>query len=300
MLCGLREKSVRRYEPNDFDQIQRWLDARDCARFESHLMPPFGQIMDGVAAGFVKETDANFAVLDYFCTNPNAGIIERMKATKEMLVGAFEHAQSQGFPYVIGNTRNRGMINYGKRIGFHMDETPYYCFRRSVTHEEAVDPMVREFVESDTETVKDWLCDRLSFFHGNGPLPKLGVIVDGLGCAFLIRTNCGEAILDAFATNREAPVEKRIRAANELTKAVIDLAFRNGFRSIVGSTKSLRGMSLLCKHGFAYENRPYFFLRKKLKGVSDERRIRSGRSNIDGIGAGSGVDLVTYDLGREA
>jgi len=263
--------NVRLYTPNDFEMIQGWLTDRETPGFTKDLLPPFGQVVDDVAAGFIIETDTNFAFLDYYVTNPKASLSDRIRATNTMLERAVERIESRGNRYVVAFSKSRGGVRYSRRFGFSMDETPYFIFRKVLSPVVETNFCVRPYEEKDFDMIRPWLCSEALDWVGKTSLPKTGFVVDDYGCLFIIQTDSKIAVLDCFATNKSEAISDRIEAADILCRHVQNHAIDLGCQVMLGNTRSAKGLSLFTRHGFKYDPDPYFFIRKRL-GLQPDRQ----------------------------
>lgn len=62
----------RRVLDLDFDEIEKWFEARDMHMPPKSLFPKTGFIVEGVAAGFIYFTDSKVAILDCYISNKDA------------------------------------------------------------------------------------------------------------------------------------------------------------------------------------------------------------------------------------
>lgn len=111
---------------------------------------------------------------------------------------------------------------------------------------------VRIFSASDLSEVNGWLGSRGLPGLSADRLPRVGFIVPGVACGFLVRTEVhGVALLDAFVANPAAPARERRAAILEVARAVLGIADGFGVRRLTLTTWS-RGIGRLATElGFA-------------------------------------------------
>lgn len=265
---------VRPYESKDFEMIEGWLQDRQHPSIDKNLLPAFGQVCDDVLAGFIIETDNGFAFLDYYVTNPKASLSDRMNATQIMFDQALERLDDRGFRYVVSFSKGTGVLKYIKRIGFSVDKTPYFMFRKVLEPQICNSMCVRRYEDSDFEMIRPWLCSEALEWIDKASVPKTGFIVDDYGCIFMLETDSAVCILDCFATNKSESLQDRIEAADLLCRHVQNHAFERGYKVMIGNTRSAKGLSLFTRHGFKYDPEPYFFGRRLVRPSSIELAVQ--------------------------
>lgn len=102
---------------------------------------------------------------------------------------------------------------------------------------------MRPFLPADLEEMNGWGRARGLPEVDAAELPALGVIVPGVACGFLIRTEVpGLALLDGLVTAPGAPLRSRYAAAEAITRALIGIAQDQGVRRLLAITRS-RGVA---------------------------------------------------------
>lgn len=276
---------VRPYEDTDFDTIQTWLDEHDSQRFSRDILPKFGQVAEGVCAGFIVETDNQFAFLDFYCTNPKATLSDRIEGSQTMLERAIARTAGRGFKSLIANTKSKGVVKFAIRHGFKVEPDQNFIFRKELSDSQVSINFngARQYRPGDYEMVSPWLCGPAKEWISKLSLPNTGFVVDDLACVFITKTDSGSAIMDCFATNKKAELSERVPAADAVFRAAEKYAFVAGFKVLIGNTRSVKGLSLVVRHGFKYDPDPYFFIRKPI-GLREFRR-----PNIEEVSLNAGA-----------
>lgn len=64
--------TIRPVTPEDYPEISAWARARGISGLKPDVVPPQGFIAPGIACGFMARTNTGIALLDHFCSNPEA------------------------------------------------------------------------------------------------------------------------------------------------------------------------------------------------------------------------------------
>lgn len=116
--------TLRRYRAADGLEVSEWYKARAIETPRAQL-PEVGYIIDGVAAGFMIQTDTDVAFIEGLVSNPRASKQSRDKAL-DMIVGAIERKAAElGYAVLVGWTRqdvvlSRAHRNFFKKKGDFM------------------------------------------------------------------------------------------------------------------------------------------------------------------------------------
>jgi hypothetical protein len=109
---------VRRYATSDYPEVAGWYAAHGEPVPDAGMLPGFGLIVPGLACGFLYRTDASFALLEGFVTNPAAHLRARHLAIGEIVDALTEEAKAQGFRHVVGLSRSTGIASLVQRRQF--------------------------------------------------------------------------------------------------------------------------------------------------------------------------------------
>ena len=100
------------------EEIKSWYDQRSIC-FNYDVLPKFGLIVPGIAAGFMYITDDNrIALLEGFVTNPKAGMKAKDKAITDLTDMLVLIAQGKKVKHVFGLTDTKSIVNKSKTLGF--------------------------------------------------------------------------------------------------------------------------------------------------------------------------------------
>lgn len=95
---------MRRYVDQDFETICQWFEAREMSRPNRKDLPKVGMIEDGVAAGFLVQTDSSVAFLEFFVSNPAAGRKKRKRSLDSIADELVKVARSFKFKMIQAGT----------------------------------------------------------------------------------------------------------------------------------------------------------------------------------------------------
>lgn len=73
---------MRKFEPSDLPEINRWLQDRSLPIFELPDLPAFGLIEPGIAAGFMYLTNSRLCLIEGLVTNSKASMLTRARAAR--------------------------------------------------------------------------------------------------------------------------------------------------------------------------------------------------------------------------
>lgn len=85
---------LREYLPEDYREISSWCCMRDLAPMPEWSLPDTGVIVPNVACGFLIYTSNHCGILDFFISNPHAGIKERRDAM-DMIMEELMHCAKE-------------------------------------------------------------------------------------------------------------------------------------------------------------------------------------------------------------
>lgn len=113
--------SLRRYTKHDYLTLCEWFAKHKMKAPLYFLLPPVGMIVDGIAAGFLIETNCHVAILDFFVTNPDVDSEARNKAIEEIVSSLQFYAGANDFKYLkcdssIDSIKQRALARGFKKI----------------------------------------------------------------------------------------------------------------------------------------------------------------------------------------
>lgn len=94
---------VRRYAPEDFEQIKAWGKAYG-ANYEPDLFPPVGFIVPGIAAYFLYETPSKVCWLENLVSNPDANKEVKELAITAIITAILAESKRLGFKVAYATT----------------------------------------------------------------------------------------------------------------------------------------------------------------------------------------------------
>lgn len=100
---------MRQFLASDIATRDAWLDARGVSR--PMVKPPLGFIVDGVACGFLVQTDSDFALIDDVATNPTASATDRHAALESILDALTQAAVDLRIPFCVINAYNPSIVD---------------------------------------------------------------------------------------------------------------------------------------------------------------------------------------------
>ena len=107
---------MRRVHFTDMTDIADWYKAREMP-VPATDMPNIGYIIDGLAAGFLIQTDCGVAFLDGFISNPTSDPNERDLALDEITGELLREAEELGYQEIAAFTRNHSIEKRARRWG---------------------------------------------------------------------------------------------------------------------------------------------------------------------------------------
>lgn len=102
----------------DADTINGWLTARKAKPVGAENWPRVGMIVEGLAAGFLIQTDTPVAFLEHFVTNPAANLSDRRMALSEIALTLERIAREKGFKRVAAITQSVPILKVASSLGY--------------------------------------------------------------------------------------------------------------------------------------------------------------------------------------
>lgn len=122
---------VERFHPRHIDQISEWHRLQEAAPLCS-VIPPVGFIEEGVAAGFLIQTDSGFAMLDGYVSNPEAPSEVRHEAFLAITERLLEAAREKECKMVLAISRDPSIICRATTLHDFKDLGLYCLLNREV------------------------------------------------------------------------------------------------------------------------------------------------------------------------
>lgn len=109
---------IRPYEKSDFDEVKGWFQDREMNHIRETLLPEFGFIEPGVAAGFLHRTDSKVCILEGFVTNRSALGAYRHQALDGIVDACVKKAKELGFQRICAFSIDESIIGRAEKHGF--------------------------------------------------------------------------------------------------------------------------------------------------------------------------------------
>jgi hypothetical protein len=105
--------------------IASWYEKRGMG-FDERFLSPSGSVVEGIAAQFLYKTDGNICFLENLIANPDTDPEERDKAIDDVVKSNIKIAYNCGYNFIIGTTQLLTVAKRAEKLGFRVDEKPYY------------------------------------------------------------------------------------------------------------------------------------------------------------------------------
>jgi len=105
-------------ETRDYKELVSWYHARDLVAPGLDMLPTYGLIIKGIAAGFIIVTDCNLGYLEFYISNPHTDKKERDLALDLITRGLIEHGESVGISNFKCDTQSPAVMKRASRFGF--------------------------------------------------------------------------------------------------------------------------------------------------------------------------------------
>lgn len=116
----------------DYKTIAHWHESRGMPVPPVDMIPTFGLIEPGVAAGFLMVTDCNLAIVDFYVTNPEATREARDAALDQVTIDLIKYGNSVGITNFKTDSQVSAIKDRAQRLGFsYLGETALLFFRTS-------------------------------------------------------------------------------------------------------------------------------------------------------------------------
>jgi hypothetical protein len=133
------ELEVRALKESDWDTLVSWWKWWRWPEMNKDLLPLNGcgglMVYKGdipIAAGFLYLTNSKATWLDWIVSNPKYKESDR-KESIELLISSLEEvAKQQGYSIIISITRNKGLIEAHKKLGYTVDISPSHEITKKI------------------------------------------------------------------------------------------------------------------------------------------------------------------------
>lgn len=121
---------TRLYNPNeDLEQVNLWLIAHNQIPCEKSDLPGYGVIEDGVAVGFLCQTDTKTCFIDPMISNKEASSEDRNAALNDIIIKLGELAKTMGYKRLLFMTAERSLQERGSKLGFTVTQNMGFGFK---------------------------------------------------------------------------------------------------------------------------------------------------------------------------
>lgn len=113
-------------------QLVSWFKQWDIEPACLETLPKTGFIVDNIAALFVYETNSKLAFIDYLISNKEQDKSKTNEALDMLIDHSFAYCKSNGYKYVISNSKYDAVVSRVKKHGCNVDSASYRVFGRSI------------------------------------------------------------------------------------------------------------------------------------------------------------------------
>ena len=101
-----------------YKMLCSWWHAYGFPEIPEDMLPTYGLVVPGVAAGFLIATDCNLGLLEYYIGNPQAKKEHRDLALDQITRGLLKYGESIGISNFKCDTQIPAIKNRAERFGF--------------------------------------------------------------------------------------------------------------------------------------------------------------------------------------
>jgi len=110
--------ALRQYRDCDYETIKGWWACRGLGVVPQSHLPEVGYIVEGMAVGFLTQTDSRIALIEILLANPKTEQKTRDRALDAVVWSLEEAAAERGFLSVVGVTRIDAVKQRALKNGF--------------------------------------------------------------------------------------------------------------------------------------------------------------------------------------
>lgn len=115
---GNRDLQARRYTSSDKEIVDSWYKSRNQPSIPDHLLPAFGAIVDGHAAGFLYVTDGGIALIENYITPEGISHFDRSEALDLVTECLIKKAEELNVVRVMCLTQSQAIYERAVKFGF--------------------------------------------------------------------------------------------------------------------------------------------------------------------------------------
>lgn len=121
---------IRDYNQGDYLQIFEWGLRHNIGALSKNSLPATGLIIDGIAVGFLYQTDSDICYLENLISNPDSNKEERLEAVNLIINGLIEKAKELKFKTVYSHTTLNSVIEHAFKNGYEIKNLNTVCMVR--------------------------------------------------------------------------------------------------------------------------------------------------------------------------
>lgn len=122
---------ARFYRPEDLIEINEWYSLRQMTPMRADIIPKVGYIVEGVAAGFLYQTDSSMCLFDGFIANPLAERHEREEGLDKITDALISQAEKLNFYSIVAMTKHEVIRERCRKYHF-APKGEYHVYVRGV------------------------------------------------------------------------------------------------------------------------------------------------------------------------
>jgi len=108
--------------------------------------------------------------------------------------------------------------------------------------------------KTDLIELNCWLIARNAGLLDEKDLPKMGQIVPGVACGFIVTTDCSTCFLECFVSNKDASKKDREDALEKIARWGEKMAAILGYKRLLAITEAPTLLKLAENMGFEFKN----------------------------------------------
>lgn len=110
----------RQYDKKDYESVCDWMNSRGLDPIPESVLPEVGSIVEGIACGFLYQTDSKMAIIEHYITNPFADKAMRRQSMQLVTAHLLKQARDLGFKYIIAASDHKSICKLAKDNGFKL------------------------------------------------------------------------------------------------------------------------------------------------------------------------------------
>ena len=109
---------MRRYNPEDLPELNRWYASRKLPHIDSDSLPLIGFIEPDVAAGFLYLTDSSLGIIEGVVANPRASRESKDRALDEIDGRITQAARELGIKHLVAICASQALLRRSEHLGY--------------------------------------------------------------------------------------------------------------------------------------------------------------------------------------